>query len=144
MLRTWGTIALLNDNISSSSKWLIKCCCVTGLCISIKEPYWKTANSTACASLWGLCIFSLGSLMGRGESSFEQSGTNYKKSFLQTTECRNKLWRMIQLDTLFPSLGLILLLHLVYGIRASEQPCCYYSQSFPSSRVCMALSVFWN
>lgn len=65
-------------------------------------------------------------------------------SFLQTTEFKNKLWRIFQLDSLFPSLGFLLLLQLVSGIWALEQPCCYYSQSFPPSRVCVALPVFWN
>lgn len=46
--------------------------------------------------------------------------------------------------TLFLPLGLVLSLQLVSGIRASEQPCCCYSQSFPPSRVWMVLHVLWN
>lgn len=62
--------------------------------------------------LWGLCVIDLGSLVCRGQSLCEQ-WYKLQETFLQTTECRNKLWRMIQLDTLFPSFGLILLLRLV-------------------------------
>lgn len=142
MLRTWGTIALLNDNISSSSKWLIKCCCVTGLCISIKEPYWKTANSAAHVRLSEDCEYLILGVWWGGESHrlnrVVQTTRNLFSKLLNVgTSCEE--W--FKLDTLFPSLGLILLLHLVSGIRASKQPCYYYSWSFPSSRVCMALSV---
>lgn len=51
---------------------------------------------------------------------------------------------MFWLDSPFPSLGLLLLLQLVSGIGALEQPCCYYTQSFPPSRVCVALPAFRN
>lgn len=125
MLRTWGTTASLNDNTPSYSKWLTRSCCVTGLCISIKEPYGKAAHSIRRASPRAVCDWSR-------ESGVR--GTVIVWTVVQTA--RNLFSKLLNVGTsceewfswtLFPSFGFILLLCLAFGARASEQPCCYNS-----------------